>query len=199
MTWNDIDFENGRLTIANREGTTHMPPFHIKDHEATCIPLPPHTIDLLTEWQTKASEGVPYILLTKERYERVKNIWHLPRKQGKPWRNRYMVNNVLRNFQIHFKRAGIKSIAKLTIHILCQSCGQNWADYLPMNVVKELMGQSSIATTAEFYNQVDPDHEAKAARVVQRLIDKADNGNRSNNTDAKMTPEPKSHQVWGLK
>ncbi|MHC4543780.1 MAG: tyrosine-type recombinase/integrase [Planctomycetota bacterium] len=110
-----------------------------------------------------------------------------------------MVNNVLRNFQKHFKRAGIKPIAKLTIHTLRKSCGQNWADYLPMNVVKELMGHSSIATTAEFYNQVDADHEAKAARVVQRLLDMGDNGNMSNKTDARMTPEPKSHQIGGLK
>jgi integrase len=72
LTWNDIDFENGRLTIAKCDGTSDMPPFHIKDHEARRIPLPPHTIDLLTEWQTKAPEGVPYILLTKERYGRVK-------------------------------------------------------------------------------------------------------------------------------
>jgi hypothetical protein len=35
--------------------------------------------------------------------------------------------------------------------------------YLPMNFVKELMEHSSIATTAEFYNEVDADHEAKAA------------------------------------
>ncbi|MHC4351991.1 MAG: hypothetical protein ACYS0H_04660 [Planctomycetota bacterium] len=43
---------------------------------------------------------------------------------------------------------------------------------LPMNVVKELMGHSDISTTAEFYNTVGRDHERKAARVVQRLLDR---------------------------
>lgn len=69
--------------------------------------------------------------------------------------------------------AGTKPVGKLTIHIhtLRKSCGQNWADDLPMNVVKELMGHSSIATTQEFYTQVNSDHEAKAANILQRLIE----------------------------
>lgn len=172
LTWSDIAFENGRLIIANREGTTNMPEFRIKDHEARQIPLPKHTIDLLTEWQAQAPEGVPYILLTKERYELVKAKWHRLRKEGKPWLNRYMVNNVLRNFKGHYKRAGIKPVGKLTIHTLRKCAGQNWADYLPMNVVKELMGHSDIATTQKYYTQVDSDHEAKAARVIQELLEK---------------------------
>lgn len=199
LTWSDIDFENGRLVIANREGTADIPPFQIKDHEARRIPLPTHTIDLLTEWQTKAPEGVPYILLTKERYERVKAKWQLLRKEGKPWRNRYMVNNVLRDFKKHFKRAGIKPIAKLTIHTLRKSCGQNWADHLPMNVVKELMGHSKVETTLEFYNQVDSDHEAKAANVIQKLIENADSRDESNKTDARLTPGSISRQIGGVK
>ena len=109
-----------------------------------------------------------------------------------------MVNNVLREFKSHFKRAGIKPVGKLTIHTLRKSCGQNWAYHLPMNVVKELMGHSSIATTQEFYTQVDQDHEAKAARVIQRLIDNADGINRSNKTDARMTPGAISRQIGGV-
>lgn len=33
------------------------------------------------------------------------------------------------------------------------------------------MGHSNAQTTLEFYNQVDRDHELKAARVIQRLLD----------------------------
>jgi len=69
--------------------------------------------------------------------------------------------------------SGPQIVGKLTVHTLRKSCGQNWADYLPMNVVKELMGHSNIATTAEFYNQIDSDHEAKAARVIQNLLESA--------------------------
>jgi site-specific recombinase XerC len=77
--------------------------------------------------------------------------------------------------------------------------GQNWADYLPINVVKELMGHSNVATTQEYYTQVDKDHEAKAARVIQRLIDSADKGKKSDKTDARLTPECNLHQFEGKK
>ena len=89
-------------------------------------------------------------------------------------------------------------MGKLTIHTLRKSCGQNWADNLPMNVVKELMGHSNIATTQEFYTQVDSDHEAKAARVIQRLIDNAYTNKKSNKTDARLTPGAISRQIGGV-
>lgn len=190
LTWNDLDFESGRLIISNREGTGDMPPFHVKDHEARRIPLPPHTIDLLAEWQTQAPEGTPYILLGKERYQRIKARWEKLQRENKPWRNRYMVNNALREFKRHYRRAGIRPVGKLTIHTLRKSCGQNWADHLPMNVVKELMGHSKAETTLEYYNQVDKDHEKKAARVVQKLIEKAQ---KSKKTDVKLTYRGVSH------
>ncbi len=195
LTWNDIDFEQGRLVISNRDGTADMPPFKIKDHEARRIPLTPHTIDILTQWQTQADEGVPYILLTKERYALVKARWRKLRKEGKRWRNRFMVNNVLRNFKIHCRRAGIKPIGSLTVHTLRKCAGQNWADYLPMNVVKELMGHSDIATTQKFYLQVDQDHEEKAARVIQQLIDSVDTSKKSDATDVKQTYEANSSRI----
>ncbi len=196
LTWNDVDFESNKLIISNREATTTMPPFQVKDHQARSIPLPAHTIDLLTQWQAKAPEGVPYILLDKERYGLVRKKWQQLKKESKPWFNRYMVNNVLRDFMSHYKRAGIKPVGKLTIHTLRKSAGQNWADYLPMNVVKELMGHSKAETTLEYYNQVDKDHEQKAARVIQKLLERVD---ESNKTDARLTPEQISRQNGGVK
>jgi integrase len=118
------------------------------------------------------------------------------KEKSKPWRNRFMVNNVLREFKRHFKRAGIKPVGKLTIHTLRKCCGQNWADHLPVNVVKELMGHSKAETTLEYYNQVDKDHEEKAARVIQNLLESA---HESKKTDARMTPEPISRQNGGAK
>ena len=66
--------------------------------------------------------------------------------------------------------------------------GQNWADYLPMNVVKELVGHSSISTTAQFYTTVDRDHEKKAARAVQELLDR-------NKNDVSVTYEAELSQI----
>ena len=181
-------------TEAVEEWGADIPPFYIKDHEARYIPLPPHTIDHLTELQTQVPEGVPYILLGEERYQRIVAKWKKLQKEGKPWRNRYMVNNVLREFKRHYKRAGITPVGKLTIHTIRKSCGQNWADHLPMNVVKELMGHSRPETTLEYYSQVDKDHENKAAKVVQNLIEEA---RKSKKTDVKLTYKGCIASNWG--
>ena len=59
------------------------------------------------------------------------------------------------------------------------------------------MGHSNVSTTEEFYTQVDKHHEAKAARVIQSLIDSGNCSNRSEKTDARMTPEHISHRIGG--
>ena len=74
-------------------------------------------------------------------------------------------------------------------HFFCKCCVQNWANNLPMNVVKELMGHSSIATTQKFYNQVDDNHRAKAAAVIDMLVSGTDAENEKQyKTDARLTP-----------
>jgi integrase len=140
---------------------------------------------------------VPFVLLTKERYERVKKKWRQMCEQGKPWKNRHLINNVLRHFKAYPKRAGIKPVGKLTVHTLRKNAGQNWADHLPMNVVKELMGHSNIATTAEFYNQVDRDHEMKVARVIQGLLESNKDATEANELCADFAPKPISQQIEG--
>ena len=102
------------LSLDNHEGSDDMPSFKFGDHESRKIPLPAHTMDILIKWQNAAPESVPYIFLTKERYEIVKAKWHQLRKQKKPWRNGYMDNNTLRNFKQHCRRSGIKPAGKLT-------------------------------------------------------------------------------------
>lgn len=190
LTWSDVNFESTKLIIANREATATLPPFHVKDHETRQIPLPKHTVDLLTQYQTQAPEGVPYILLTEKRFAIVKAKWDQLKIKKKPWLNRYMINNVLRNFKGRCKRTGIQPIGTLTIHTLRKCAGQNWADYLPMNVVKELMGHSTIVTTQKYYSQVDADHEAKAAAVIQSLLE--------NESDVKQTYEAILGNVEGV-
>jgi hypothetical protein len=77
--------------VVNREAAKDVPPFRIKDHEARRIPLPQHTIVLLIKWQIEAPEGVPFILLTQERYTRVKNKWHDYQKRQKAWQGKFVI------------------------------------------------------------------------------------------------------------
>ncbi len=58
------------------------------------------------------------------------------------------------------------------------------------------MGHSNAETTLEYYNQVDKDHERKAARVIQKLLESA---GKSKETDARLTPGAVSHKNGGVK
>ena len=185
LTWNDIDFERGEVMIENNQGTKEIPPFRIKDYEARSVPLPQHTLDILTELYAEAEEGVPYVLIDKDRFETVSAKWQQIQKEGKQWENRFMTNNTLQNFKRHVRWTKIEPTGTLSIHTLRKCCGKNWADHLPANVTKELMGHSKIETTMTFYNQVDKDQRRKAATIINELVSE----NKPNLSDAEMTPE----------
>jgi integrase len=179
LRWCDIDFERGTVTIDSREGNDNWPPFAVKDREKRSIPLPPYTVNLLTTWLAEAPKGkppadYPYVLLSKERQRIVRAKWHRVRKARKPWLNRYWANNTLRNFNKHVQRAGIAPIGALSIHTLRKNAGQTWADRLPINAAKDLMGHSDVATTQKFYLQTDEIHRREAAKAMQDWLDRAE-------------------------
>ncbi len=174
-TWLDVDFERGILHIRNRPGNDKMPPFTVKDKECRVIPLPSATLGILAAYQQVAPEGVPYILLSPERYELVLKRWHKVRKAKGEWNPRYLHNNVLRDFRVHAKRAGIESeFGELKFHELRKSCAQNWADSgLPINVTKEFLGHADVATTTKHYSKVDSLHMDYATRAMNEMLEKA--------------------------
>jgi len=166
-TWGDIDFENGMMVISNREATDDLPPFKVKSRRERSIPLSNGTLDLLTQLQAEAPEGVPYVFLTEPRYEQVKKKWHKIRAEGKPWKNRWLLSNVLRNFKKHCHRAGIKPTGTLTVHSLRKNAGQDLADAgLPLNVVQAILGHSDPSTTLRHYSQVDQHHMKQVAKAI---------------------------------
>ena len=195
LTWADVDFGRGRMILKNREGSDIMPPFSVKDKDERFVQLPTETLDPLTQYQQEAPEGVPYILLTKERYERLLKRWHKYRKQGRSWRNRYMVNNVGRDFKAHAKRAELRFNGSFSIHTFRKTCAQNWADYLPANVVKFYLGHSKLETTNRFYSIVDESHTTRTKQVMDKLL----NGKTENRLDTGWTLAAKSKKKLDTK
>ncbi len=92
--------------------------------------------------------------------------------------------------------AGVQPNGSLSLHTLRKSCVQNWANHLPPNVTKELAGHTSISTTMEYYAQVDDDHRAKAAAVIEALVS-GPAEDEVEMTDARMTPEAELGQFSG--
>ena len=195
LTWADIDFKQGRMVIENREGGNTMPPFTVKDKDERFVQLPTETIDLLSQYQQVAPEGVPYILLTKERYGRVSKRWHKYRQSERALRNRYMVNNVNRDFKSHAKRAGLRFNGSFSIHTFRKTCAQNWADHLPANVVKFYLGHSKLETTNRFYSIVDESHTAWTKQVMDNLL----GSKNQNHLDTGWTLEPKEDKKISVK
>jgi len=184
LTWADIDFERGRVTIKDRPPTEETPLFCVKDHETRSLLLPRQTLDALLAWQAEAPEEVPFILLTAERWQRVKQKWDLCRA-SKPWKkdaktgelepgeweNRFMINNVLRNMRSHVEKAGIELETPLTLHTLRKSFAQNHADSgTPSATLKALMGHASITTTEQYYLQRSDENEKAATRRYETLL-----------------------------
>ena len=188
LTWGNIDFERGAVRIENRAGTPTLPAFHVKDAESRTIPLPEHTVRILLDWQSQAPEAVPYILLTADRYQRVLKHWRRLGMADEKWENRFMVNNVLRDFKVHARRAGITFDGKFTIHTFRKSYGQNQANAgVPIKTLQYLMGHSDEKTTLTFYTQLDRGQAVISANATDRLLAEAE---RQIDTGLTLNPVP---------
>ena len=126
----------------------------------------------------------------------------LPRegtKTPRPWQNRDMVNNVLRSIKRHVRQAQLRPTAPVNVHTFHKSFGQNHADKgTPLHVLQQLMGHSSITTTRAFYLRVSQGSEREAVARYEQLLSEASDAGRSDQTDARMTPEHQiNKQRWG--
>ena len=186
LTWGNIDFERSTVKIENRAGTPTMPAFHVKDAEARTIPLPEHTLKILLEWQAQAPEGVPYILLTADRYAKILKRWKRLGMVDDKWENRFMVNNVRRSVKVHCRRAKIEFDGTFTIHTFRKSYGQNQANAgMPIKTLQYLLGHSDEKTTLTYYTQLDKSQAAMSASATDRLLTDAEK-----HLDARWTRNP---------
>ncbi len=173
LTWGDVDFERAVLRVAAKRDSKVTVPWEPKDHELRQIPLSKEMVNLLAEWQSQGPDAVPYVFMTKARYEYTaqelaKGLWH---------EGRSLLNNVLRGFKVIRRRAGV---ASCTLHDFRRSCITNWARAIPAHVVRVLAGHSSLETTMRFYLAVQEEDLAKARDVQSSVL-------KTSGTDQLMT------------
>jgi integrase len=121
-----------------------------------------------------------FLALSPERYERVREHWQRCRKgEGwaghahRPWQNRDMLNNLLRNTKGYLRKAGIELSAPFTLHTFRKSFAQNHADAgTPPRTLAKLLGHSTTRVTMEFYSQVTDANEQAAAEAMNRVFDR---------------------------
>ena len=128
--------------------------------------------------------------MTPERNQTVLRRWQEHRRARRPWTDRCMMNNTLREFRRHAKWAGIPEYERLTVHSLRESCGVNWANHLPMHVTQAYMGHADITTTQQCYLSVGEEHAKHASWVIEQVT--MLNGDKN---DAKVTPSPENRSI----
>ncbi len=118
-------------------------------------------------------------IVAPERFATVQRNWRLCREgQGwaahkhRPWQNRDMLNNLLRDTKQFLRKAGIDLVARFTLHTFRNYFGQNHADAgTPPRTLAKLLGHSNTRVTLQFYNRVTDANERAAAEAMDRLFD----------------------------
>ena len=170
----DIDFENSRINIVNKNGSQDLPSFRIKDKAVRSVPMPNWISRILIGVQVHAQENCPFIFLSKKRYEAVRKKWHRYRSGNRisEWKNKDMANNVLRDFKVRIRQAGITVTDKVTVHCLRKSWATNLANAgVPPHTLMKMGGWSDIETVLKYYIRTSDENEKKAVEILDKMME----------------------------
>jgi integrase len=185
LTADKIDLPGRVVHVENREATADVPPFSIKADERSeeskerTVPIPEAAVSDLTAAVSGSFKSGGFVVLAPERFAHVQKEWRKcqagkpwgGRAEHRPWLNRDMINNVLRNTKRYLRVAGITLTAPFKLHTFRKSFAQNHADHgTPPKTLAKLLGHSDIQITMQFYSQVTDANVREAARTVDRLF-----------------------------
>lgn len=185
LTIDNVDLANRRVHVESRKATEKAPPFTVKaddrssDCKARSVPIPEAAMADLTEAVHLAFKSGGFIALTPERLNAIQANWSLcrdgkpwgGRSKHRPWQNRDMVNNLLRDTKGYVRKAGIRLGGAFTLHTFRKSFAQNHADAgTPPKTLAKLLGHSDVSVTLEFYNRVTDSNEREAAKTLDRIF-----------------------------
>ena len=144
LTWNDIDFEADKLRIISKPETAGIGAWRPKDYDSRVVPIPTHSVDLLTRLHAIADEGAVFVFLSPKRI-----AWISAKRKAGTWsEGQKVINNLDRDYKRIAKAAGV---ADVCLHDLRRSALTHWAKRLPAAVVKELADHGDIKTTLKYY------------------------------------------------
>jgi len=184
LTTPNIDLARRRVHVLNRAGTPELPPFSVKadgqseENKERSVPLPEAAIPDLVVAMKQAFKAGGFVALSPDRFARVQGNWQLCR-EGKPWaghgwrpwQNRDMQNNLLRNTKAALRRAEVEMTAVFTLQTFRKSFAQNHADAgTPPRTLAKLLGHSNTRVTLQFYNRVTDANERAAGELMDRVL-----------------------------
>jgi integrase len=185
LTLDRVDLESRRVYVANRAATDSAPPFVVKadgqsaDTKERNVPIPEAAMADVTTACQQAFKSGSFVVLSPERFATIQQYWRLcrdgkpwgGRKEHRPWLNRDMLNNLLRDTKAYLRKAGVELAAPFALTTLRKSFGQNHANAgTPPRTLAKLLGHSDVSVTMEFYNRVTDANERAAAQTMDRIL-----------------------------
>jgi integrase len=154
LRWEDIDLKRGKLHVAQRADRYNViGPLKSASSERT-IPLPPSLVSILREWKLQCPKGdlglaFPNGIGKVENIQNILNRGFFPAQIAagivtKGGSAKYTGLHTLRHF----------------FASLCANRKQDGGHELPIKVVQELMGHSTIVLTADRYSHLFPGNDA---------------------------------------
>ncbi|UCC30002.1 MAG: tyrosine-type recombinase/integrase [Phycisphaerales bacterium] len=188
LTIDRISLDNRCVHIANRDATGDIPPFVVKCDERTTeskertVSIPKAALPDVTAACQEAFRSGGFVILTAERFATVQRCWRLcregkpwgGRETHRPWQNRDMMNNLLRDTKAYLDKVGVKLTAPFTLTTFRKSFAQNHADAgTPPKTLAKLLGHVDARITTQYYNRVTDANEQAAAQAMDRLLKQA--------------------------
>lgn len=184
LTVDKVDLDRRSIYIENRPASDDLPPFTVKSETQTdadksrVAPIPVQAIPNITEAVKRSFRSGGFVTLTAERFAVVQRNWRLCRDgkpwggvdRWKPWQNRDMVNNLLRDAKTYLRQSGVELTAPFDLKTLRKSYAQNLADNaVPPKTLAELLGDD-VRVVMKHYNRVTDSNKAAAISTLDRLL-----------------------------
>ncbi len=179
-----VDLERRLVYVRNRAATDDLPPFTSKSEgrsstsKERTMPIQAAAVPDLNAALRQSFRSGGLLVLSPARFQRLDAFWKLCREGNgwaghthRPWQNRDMVNNMLRDTKPYLRRAGIQLTDPFTLHTFRKSFAQNHANAgTPPRTLAELLGHADARVTMEFYNRVTDANRREAAATLDRVL-----------------------------
>lgn len=151
LRWEDVDLSGGVLTI--RATASHGEVNTPKNGKSRRVPMSPQLVEAMREYRRKVAEAALGA-------GRKVSPWVFPSPAG----NLGDPSKLCRVFKEALKKAGLRSVP---FHSLRHRCLSDLAGAgVPMQIVKEIAGHSSIAVTSQYYLHLKPEEHREAVAVL---------------------------------
>ena len=168
LRWDDVDLTEGTASVKGRRAgrfTSHGNEYPILEWQpkttasVRTVPIPEATVTMLRRYKLQ-SDGSAYLFLSLQRLARIDRRL----VDGVLPVDCDLVNNFHRKFIERQEHAKIKPLG--SFHDLRRTYCTRIAGVVPMHVLKEYAGHSTIETTCAFYLKTSDDDAAKVRKAL---------------------------------